>query len=63
LECAACPDALAAKKKLACAEQGKEMLVPIVSMPAGLIRSTSADRVHGERADYETGNRRLADWD
>jgi len=38
-----------------------ERLAGIVSMPVGLIRSTSADRVHGERAEYETDNRRLAD--
>jgi len=63
LECAACPDVLVAGKRLARAEQGKEILAGIVSMPADLIRSTSADRVHEERADYETGNRRLADWD
>ena len=61
LECAACPDVLVAKRKLACAEQGKEMLVPIVSMLVGLIRSTSSDRVHEERIEYEAGNRQLAD--
>jgi hypothetical protein len=37
------------------------MPVRIVSMLAGLIRSTSADRIHEERAEYETGDRRLAD--
>jgi len=63
LECAACPDVLAAGKGLARAEQGKGILAGIVSMPAGLIRSTSADRGDGDRADDETGNRRLADWD
>jgi len=61
LECAACLDVPVAKKKLACAEQGKEMLVPIVSMLVGLIRSTSSDRVHEERIEYEAGNRQLAD--
>ena len=61
LECAACLDVLVAKKKLACAEQGKEMLVPTVSMLVGLIRSTSSDRVHEERIEYEAGNRQLAD--
>ncbi|MDD4442832.1 MAG: four helix bundle protein, partial [Kiritimatiellae bacterium] len=61
LECAACPDVLVARKRLARAEQGKEILVRIVSMLAGLIRSTSADRIHEERAEYETDDRRLAD--
>jgi len=37
------------------------MLVPIVSMLAGLTRSTSADRVHEEPAEYEADNRRRAD--
>ncbi|MDD4020015.1 MAG: four helix bundle protein [Kiritimatiellae bacterium] len=61
LECAACLDVLVAKKRLACAEQGKEILVPIVSMLVGLIRSTSSDRVHEERVEYESANRRLSD--
>ena len=61
LECAACLDVLVARKRLARAEQGKEILVRIVSMLVGLIRSTSAVRIHEERAEYETDNRRLAD--
>ena len=61
LECAACLDVLVARKRLARAEQGKEIPVRIVSMLAGLIRSTSADRIHEERAEYETDDRRLAD--
>ena len=61
LECAACLDVLVAGKRLARAEQGKEILARIVSMLAGLIRSTSADRIHEERAEYETDSRRLAD--
>jgi four helix bundle protein len=61
LECAACLDVLVAKKRLARAEQGKEILVRIVSMLVGLIRSTSADRIHEEPAEYEDDNRRLAD--
>ena len=61
LECAACLDVLVAQKRLAEAEQGKEILVRIVSMLVGLIRSTSAVRIHEERAEYETDNRRLAD--
>jgi len=61
LECAACLDVLVAKRRLASAEQGKALLVPIVSMLVGLIRSTSSDRVHEERAEYEADDRRLAD--
>ena len=38
--------------RLSGSEQGKEMLVPIVSMLVGLIRSTSSDRVHEEPVDY-----------
>ena len=52
---------LVARKRLARAEQGKEILARIVSMLAGLIRSTSADRIHEEPAEYETDDRRLAD--
>jgi hypothetical protein len=37
------------------------MSMPIVSMRVGLIRSTSADRVHEEPAEYEAENRRRAD--
>ena len=55
LECAACLDVLVAKKKLVCAEQGKELLVPVVSMLVGLIRSTSSERVHEEPAEYPVG--------
>jgi len=51
LECAACLDVLVAKKRHARAEQGKEMLRRIVSMLVGLIRSTSAERIHEERAE------------
>ena len=61
LECAACLDVLVAKKKLAQAEQGKAILVRIVSMLVGLIRSTSSDRIHEERAVYETEHRVLTD--
>ena len=52
---AACLDVLVAKKKRVCAEQGKELLVPVVSMLVGLIRSTSSDRVHEEPAEYPVG--------
>ena len=63
LECAACLDVLVAKKRLVCAEQGKEMVLPIVSMLVGLIRSTSSDRVHEEPVEYAADNRRPADED
>jgi four helix bundle protein len=53
LECAACLDVLVAKKRVAQAEQGKAMLKCIVSMLVGLIRSTSAERVHEEQGGYE----------
>ncbi len=53
LECAACLDVLVAKKRLDQAEQGKEILVRIVSMLVGLIRSTSSDRVYEGRGVYE----------
>jgi four helix bundle protein len=54
LECAACLDVLVAKKKLAEAEAGKEILARIVSMLVGLIRSTSPNRAHEDRAFYST---------
>ena len=54
------PKSLAAYDPL---DQGKEIRMGIVSMLAGLIRSTSADRIHEERAEYETDNRRLTDYD
>ncbi len=52
LECAACLDVLVAKKRLQDASPGKEILVRIVSMLVGLIRSTSPDRVHEPHAVY-----------
>ena len=54
LECAACLDVLVAKKRLVEAGPGKEMLVRIVSMLVGLIRSTSPDRVHEDGGSYVT---------
>ena len=56
LECAACLDVLVAKKRLAEAGPGKAILVRIVSMLVGLIRSTSPDRVHEDRGSYVTRN-------
>ena len=52
LECAACLDVLVAKKRIDSAEPGKVILVRIVSMLVGLIRSTSASRVHEESSAY-----------
>ena len=46
LECAACLDVLVAKKRMDSAEHGTVILVCMVSMLVGLIRSTSASRVH-----------------
>lgn len=60
LECAACLDVLVAKKRLAQTGEGKEILMRIVSMLVGLIRSTSADRVHECSATYETGREGLS---
>ena len=46
LECAACLDVLVAKKKIEGnkVEEGKALLVEVVSMLVGLIRSNSPDR-------------------
>ncbi len=46
LECAACLDVLVAKKRLEprLADEGKEMLLDIVSMLVGLIRANSESR-------------------
>ena len=46
LECAACLDVLVAKKKIEAknADKGKDLLVKVVSMLVGLIRSNSMDR-------------------
>ncbi|MCC5788462.1 MAG: four helix bundle protein [Opitutales bacterium] len=54
LECAACLDVLAVKKRINCAEEGKAQLVRIVSMLVGLIRRTSANRVYEEQEEYGT---------
>jgi four helix bundle protein len=63
LECAACLDVLVARKHLsnATAMPGKEMLMQIVSMLVGLIRSNSADRVYEEDIPY--GIRTAGDGD
>jgi len=56
LECAACLDVLVARKRLVEAGPGKAMLVRIVSMLVGLIRSTSPDLIHEECGSYVTQN-------
>ena len=61
LECAACLDVLAAKNRIAQSNPGKEILVRIVSMLVGLIRSTSTDRVHEDTEKYGTELRDPAD--
>ena len=55
LECAACLD-IAISKELATTEEtsaGKEMLLSIVSMLVGLIKSTSSDRLYERSVDYD----------
>jgi four helix bundle protein len=52
LECAACLDVLIAKNRIANADSGKIILLRIVSMLAGLIRSTSKSRVYEPSANY-----------
>ena len=52
LESAACLDVLVAKKRIESAETGKAILVRIVSMLVGLIRSTSPHRVHEDSVEY-----------
>ena len=52
LECAACLDVLVAKKRIVSAEAGQAILVLIVSMLVGLIRSTSPNRVYEASEEY-----------
>ncbi len=52
LECAACLDVLVAKKRIDSAEPGKAILVRIVSMLVGLIRSNSSSRVYEDASGY-----------
>ena len=58
LECAACLDVLTAKKRIAQgdADSGKLILIGIVSMLVGLIRSTSPSRMHEESAEYSVNS-------
>ena len=55
LECAACLDVLVAKKRIDSADAGKAILVRVVSMLVGLIRSTSDRRVYETPAAYSAG--------
>ena len=52
LECAACLDVLVAKKRIDSADSGKAILVGIVSMLVGLIRSNSNSRVYEDEGEY-----------
>ena len=52
LECAACLDVLVAKKRIDSADAGKAILVRIVSMLVGLIRSASGSRVYENPPAY-----------
>ena len=52
LECAACLDVLVAKKRIDSADSGKAILVGIVSMLVGLIRSNSDSRVYEDEGEY-----------
>ena len=54
LECAACLDVLVVKKVLPSVDviEGKQILLSIVSMLVGLIKSVAPDRVYEEPADY-----------
>ncbi len=57
LECAAVLDVLVRRKKVEeeVAEVGKAMLVEIVSMLVGLIKSQKSDRLFEESGDYNEG--------
>ena len=61
LECAACLDVLIAKKQITQADSGKAILLRIVSMLVGLIRSTSPSRTHESSVDYGTPPTRETD--
>ncbi|MBT3191049.1 MAG: four helix bundle protein [Verrucomicrobia bacterium] len=63
LECAACLDVLVAKKRIEEADMGKAMLVRIVSMLVGLIRSTSPSRVYENSDSYSTNRTESTDYE
>ena len=52
LECAACLDVLVTKRRIEHDAVGKALLLKIVSMLVGLIRSTSPSRVHEASVGY-----------
>lgn len=56
LECAAALDVIVAKKRATKAEvaEGRELLIDIVSLLVGLIRSNSQNRVFEETTPYQT---------
>lgn len=59
LECAACLDVLVAKMGIEQADQGKAILARIVAMLVGLIRSTSATRLHEDSTMYAVPDGRV----
>ena len=63
LECAACLDVLIAKKQIQQAGSGKIILVRIVSMLVGLIRSTSTSRIYEDSVKYHTNRTEPIDYD
>jgi four helix bundle protein len=54
LECGACLDVLVTKRVLPSVDviQGKQILLSVVSMLVGLIKSVAPDRVYEQSADY-----------
>ena len=61
LECAACLDVLVTKRRIEHDAVGKALLLKIVSMLVGLIRSTSPSRVHEASVGYGTRVQRHTD--
>lgn len=63
LECAACLDVLVAKGLATEGEMepGKALLVEVVSMLVGLIRSNSQTRLHEDPPAYRTGGQQESD--
>jgi four helix bundle protein len=58
LECAACLDVLVAKKLIDSADDGKSVLIRIVSMLVGLIKSVSSNRAYEASAELGTVSER-----
>ena len=58
LECAACLDVLVRREALeaSAADEAKALLIEIVSMLVGLIRSQRGDRLHEEAGEYGGGD-------